>query len=60
MLITVWETAFPGISVPDAVAYVQGIEFMVDRFQTATNVCSDLFILRMIQAALDREKECHS
>lgn len=57
MLITVWETAMPGYSVPDAIAYVQGIEFIVDRFQTATNVCSDLFILRMIQSAVDKDRK---
>lgn len=57
MLITVWETALPGFSVPDAIAYVQAIEFFVARFQTACNVCSDMFIIRMIQAGIDREKK---
>lgn len=57
MLITVWETAFPGYAVPDAISYVQAIEFFVARFQTATNVISDLFIVRMIQASIDREKK---
>jgi len=36
MLITVWETALPGYSVPDAIAYVQGIEFLLDCFVAAT------------------------
>jgi hypothetical protein len=34
----------------------QAISFIVERFQTACNVCSDMFILRMIQAGIDREK----
>jgi Na+/H+-dicarboxylate symporter len=55
MLITVWETAFPSYAVPDAIAYVQGVEFLIDRFQTVTNVCSDMFIARMIQCAIDKE-----
>lgn len=57
MLITVWETALPGYSVPDTIAYVQGIEFLLDRFRTATNVCSDLMILRIIQVLVDKEKK---
>lgn len=28
----------------------------MERFQTACNVCSDMFIIRMIQAGIDREK----
>jgi Na+/H+-dicarboxylate symporter len=57
MLITVWETALPGFSVPDSIAYVQGIEFLLDRFRTATNVCSDLMILRIIQVINDKERK---
>ena len=57
MLITVWETAIPGSPVPDAIAYVQAIAFLVSRFQTATNVASDLFIVRMIQKSLDVERK---
>ena len=57
MVITVWETAMPGYGVPDVIAYIQGIDFFTDRFQTATNVCSDLFILRMIQCIVDKEKK---
>eukprot|EP00602_Paraphysomonas_sp_CaronLab_P005310 CAMPEP_0185017614 /NCGR_PEP_ID=MMETSP1103-20130426/547_1 /TAXON_ID=36769 /ORGANISM="Paraphysomonas bandaiensis, Strain Caron Lab Isolate" /LENGTH=356 /DNA_ID=CAMNT_0027547109 /DNA_START=469 /DNA_END=1539 /DNA_ORIENTATION=+ len=56
MLITVWETAVPHESVPDAIAYVQAIAFLVSRFQTAVNVASDLFIVRMIQCGIDAEK----
>lgn len=54
MLITVWETAIPGYNVPDAIAYIQAIDFFTDSFRTATNVCSDLFILRMIQCIIDK------
>lgn len=57
MLITVWETALPGYTIPDAIAYVQGIEFLLDRFRTATNVCSDLFIVRMIQVMVEKERK---
>lgn len=57
MLITVWETALPGYSVPDVIAYIQGIDFFTDRFQTATNVCSDLFILRMIQSIVNKQRK---
>lgn len=57
MLITVWETAFAGYSVPDAIAYVQAVAFIVSRFQTACNVYSDLFIVRIIQASIDNEKK---
>lgn len=57
MLITVWETALPGTSVPDAIAYVQAIAFLVSRFQTTVNVASDLFIVRMIQTSLDADRK---
>jgi Na+/H+-dicarboxylate symporter len=57
MLITVWETAFAGYAVPDAIAYVQAVAFIVSRFQTACNVYSDLFIVRIIQASLNQEKK---
>jgi Na+/H+-dicarboxylate symporter len=57
MLITVWETAFPGTSVPEAIAYVQAIAFLVSRFQTTVNVASDLFIVRMIQISLDADRK---
>ena len=57
MLITVWETAFAGYEVPDAIAYVQAVAFIVSRFQTACNVYSDLFIVRMIQASIARDKK---
>lgn len=57
MLITVWETAFAGYSVPDAIAYVQAVAFIVSRFQTACNVYSDLFMVRIIQASINREKK---
>jgi Na+/H+-dicarboxylate symporter len=57
MLITVWETAFAGYAVPDAIAYVQAVAFIVSRFQTACNVYSDLFIVRIIQASIDQEKK---
>ena len=56
MLITVWETAFAGEVVPDAIAYVQAVAFIVSRFQTACNVYSDLFIVRIIQASINNEK----
>jgi hypothetical protein len=36
---------------------LQAIGFIVERFQTACNVCSDMFIIRMIQAGIDRERK---
>jgi Na+/H+-dicarboxylate symporter len=48
-LITVWQTVFPSHDVPEAIAYVQAIDFLIDRIGTMTNVASDLFIMRILQ-----------
>mmetsp|Transcript_10806 Transcript_10806/g.16437 ORF Transcript_10806/g.16437 Transcript_10806/m.16437 type:complete len:570 (-) Transcript_10806:236-1945(-) len=56
-MITVWQTAFPNYDVPSAIAYVQAIDFLIDRIQTMTNVVSDMFVVRMLQVLIDSESE---
>lgn len=50
MLTVLWHTIFPGIPIPPQVSYVQAIEFLLDRFETMTNVIGDTMVTRMVQA----------
>lgn len=50
MLITIWETVFPGIPIPPQLAYVQAIDFFIDRMVTVMNVLGDTFVARIVQA----------
>jgi len=50
MLVTIWDTVFPGIPIPPQVAYVQAIDFFIDRVVTVVNVLGDTFVTRIVQA----------
>lgn len=50
MLVTIWDTTFPGIPIPPQVAYVQAIDFFIDRMVTVTNVMGDTFVTRIVQS----------
>ena len=50
MLITLWDTVFPGVPIPNQIAYVQAIDFSLDRMETMTNVIGDTIIARVVQA----------
>jgi len=50
-----WGTLFPDKPVPESIAFVIAIDWLMDRFQTATNVNGDAFVTGMVDAILKRK-----
>eukprot|EP00466_Bigelowiella_natans_P002765 jgi/Bigna1/130418/aug1.11_g5126 len=50
MIVTIWEAVFSGIKIPNQVAYLQAIDWLLDRSVTVVNVCGDSLVTRMIAA----------
>lgn len=55
-IISVWQAGFPHHDVPSAISYLQAIDFIADRFITATNVITNIVIVTILQFMMDREK----
>jgi Na+/H+-dicarboxylate symporter len=48
MIVTIWETVFPGQPMPMQFAYVTAIDWLIDRCITSTNVAGDAFVARIV------------
>ena len=55
MIITVWGAVFPELEVPAEVAYVQAIDWLLDRFVTAVNVSGDTIVCRIVAHLMQDE-----
>ena len=54
LFLIIYEVVFPGRPPPQAIAYVAAIDWLMDRFQTATNVNGDAFVTGMVNAVAKR------
>lgn len=57
MIVTIWDTVFPGVPIPVQIAYIQAIDWLLDRFVTTVNVCGDGMITQMVAAGVECEAE---
>lgn len=55
MIITIWGAVFPELEVPAEVAYVQAIDWLLDRFVTAVNVSGDTIVCRIVAHLMQDE-----
>ena len=59
MILTIWEAVFQGRTIPPEVAYLQAIDWLLDRFVTVVNVCGDTIVNRIAQAVIGDLNERH-
>jgi len=59
MILTIWEAVFPGVPIPPEVAYLQAIDWLLDRSVTVVNVCGDSVVARITQAVVGNLSEHH-
>ena len=56
-IITIWGAVFPELEVPAEVAYVQAIDWLLDRFVTAVNVSGDTMVCRIVAHLMQDDME---
>ncbi|GAB5354235.1 hypothetical protein AAMO2058_000102200 [Amorphochlora amoebiformis] len=53
MIVTIWEAVFSGIEIPNQVAYLQAIDWLLDRSVTVVNVCGDSLVARIVASMVE-------
>lgn len=48
MILTIWESCFPGVATPVQISYLIAIDWFLDRCITVTNVAGDTMICQMV------------
>lgn len=60
MILTIWETCFPGVTTPVQISYLIAIDWFLDRCITVANVCGDTMLAQIITSmnlTLDQQKD---
>lgn len=52
LLILCWGSVFPGVPVPEQVAYIAAIDWFVDRCITTVNITGDSFITKIVDHSI--------